>query len=169
MAASIGSLGASTAHSKPARETVRRVVSSPCNALIESCRDGSRFGQISVSPSLHKRGINPVRNATATARAYGANALDAFRHPLRKPSSNRAVRLLHSLGGGLGVQLFKLRTQDSRQRACRENIRASRKRERGQGKSCGELTKGADCRESGDGKSLQERRFLVRTVTSMVL
>ena len=73
--------------------------------------------------------------AATTTRAHGANALDAFREPRSKPSSNRGVRLPHLRCGGLGGQLFKLRAQDSRQKGCRENIRESRKRNDGQAKS----------------------------------
>lgn len=127
IASSIGSLGREQRALNTRRGHGEARLRIPDNQLCESCRDGSRFGQISVSPSLHERGIYPPRHAASSFRGHLADTLDTSREPQRKPASNRAVRLLHARCGVLGGQLFKLRTQDSRQKGCRENKRASRK------------------------------------------
>lgn len=124
-----------------ARSTRRREAplpqSAPSAGRARGSRTHSRLWQVTREPAVHERGVDPVRKASTTARTHGADARDTSRGPQRKPANNRGIRLLHARCGGLGGQLFRLRTQDSRQKGCRENNRASRKTEEGQEKSSG--------------------------------
>lgn len=114
-----------------ARSTRRRPAplpqSAPSTSRARGSRTHSRLWQVTREPAVHEGGIDPVRKAPTTARTHGANTRDTSRGPQRKPASNRGIRLLHARCSSLGGQLLKLRTQDSRQKGCRENNRASRK------------------------------------------
>lgn len=118
------------------RPALLAVVDQQSTGSARGSRGESRLGEIACAPALDEVSGDAIGLAATATRAHGANALDAFRKPRSKPASDRAVRLPHLRCGGLGGQLFKLRTQDSRQRGCRENIRESRKTEEGQAKSC---------------------------------